>query len=150
MGLRFFEQGGLRDFRFEVADMLSLRALLIALSVLLVIPACGSESDGGGDSGTDTGTDTGGDSGAAAIAALTGDAATGETVYTNSCAFCHTATGGENGTTPALTARVSSLSKEAIIETVLNGSGSMPGFASTLEDQQVADVVAYVQSAFGG
>tara|TARA_B100001964_G_C14086501_1_gene532792 strand:+ start:318 stop:698 length:381 start_codon:yes stop_codon:yes gene_type:complete len=124
---------------------LSLRALLIALSVLLVIPACGSESDGD----SDTGTDTGGVS-VADIAALTGDATAGETVYTNSCAFCHTATGAENGSTPALTDRVSALSRDAMIENVLTGQGSMPGFASTLENQQIADVVAYVQGAFGG
>ena len=122
---------------------------MIALSVLLLIPACGSESDG--DSGADTGgsTDTGGVS-TADIAALTGDVTAGETVYANSCAFCHTATGGENGTTPALTDRVPGLSKDAVIENVLNGKGSMPGFASTLENQQIADVVAYVQATFGG
>ena len=118
---------------------LLLRSVLIALGILLVIPACGSESDGEADSGGDV-----------TIADLTGDVTAGETVYTGSCAFCHTANGTENGTTPALTARVPGMSKDAIIEVVVNGSGGMPGFGSTLEDQQIADVVAYVQSKFGG
>jgi len=130
--------------------MLLLRTLIIAFGVVLVIPACGSDS--GDDTGTDTGTDTGstGGTSVADIAALTGDATAGAEVYSGSCAFCHTETGDENGTTPALTARVSGLTPEVMIETVVNGSGGMPAFGSTLEPQQIADVVAYVEASFGG
>ena len=126
-----------------------LRTLVFLVSVVLIIPACGSDTDSGTDTGADTGTDTGGDTGAD-IASLTGDATAGADVYAGSCAFCHTESGGENGTTPALTARVPGLSKEDIINAIENGIGSMPGFGSTLEDQQIADVTAYVQATFGG
>ena len=114
--------------------MVLFRATLIALGVLCVIPACGSESD-----------DTGGDT-----SSLTGDVAIGQAVYEASCSFCHTLTGSENGSTPALTDRVPYLSKSEIINVILNGKGSMPGYEGTLDEQEIVDIVAYLQSAFGG
>ena len=124
--------------------MVLFRATLIALGVLCVIPACGSESD---DSGTtaESGDDTGGDT-----SSLTGDVAIGQAVYEASYSFCHTLTGSDNGSTPALTDRVPYLSKSEIINVILNGKGSMPGYEGTLDEQEIVDIVAYLQSAFGG
>ena len=139
--------GEMANFDSKVAEMMSLRATLIALSILCLIPGCGSESDDSepvADSGGDTTSDLGGDAGS-----LAGDIVTGQAVYEASCSFCHTLTGSQNGSTPALTDRVPYLSEDEIIDVILNGKGSMPGYEGTLKDQEIVDVAAYLRSAFG-
>jgi len=77
----------------------------------------------------------------------TGDAVAGEAVFDANCASCHGVggTGGSSG--PDLTAE----SEEAgeIEEIVRNGEGDMPAYEGTLDDQEIADVVAYVVSIGG-
>jgi cytochrome c551 len=87
--------------------------------------------------------DKDGDSGGAA----TGDAASGETLYSSNCAGCHGADGtGVSG--PDLTSGlVSGLSDDAISDVVANGEGSMPAILS--DDQDIADVVAYLRQEWG-
>ena len=79
------------------------------------------------------------------ILALTGDSGSGASVYSGNCAACHGAD-GEGGTGPAMSDAASG-SDEEIVETVLNGEGSMPSFSS-LEDQEIADLLAYINATF--
>ena len=79
----------------------------------------------------------------AAIAALTGDSAAGQAIFDANCASCHGAM-GEGGTGPAIAGE--SDETEELIEYVLYGEDEMPAFGDTLEDQEIADVIAYVQS----
>lgn len=83
------------------------------------------------------------------ILELTGDAEAGGVIYDESCAICHGADGlGDIGSD--LTERVPLMSDEELIATVLNGldGTTMPPFAEALDDQSVADVVAYTKSGF--
>ncbi len=74
-----------------------------------------------------------------AILGLTGDATNGAIVYADNCAGCHGADGsggserGILGEDDAETAEI-----------VLNGEESMPAFADTLSDQDVADLLAWL------
>ncbi|MFT5681210.1 MAG: mono/diheme cytochrome c family protein [Myxococcota bacterium] len=106
-------------------------ALIGVLTMSLALPVIGC-----GDKG-DTGTDRTSD-----ILALTGDSAAGETLYTGNCSGCHGADGTGTDTFPSL---VGTTTAEFTVDTVLNGAGSMPSFSS-LADQDIADVFAYVET----
>lgn len=102
--------------------------------------ACGTE--GGGDRAT-------------TIADLTGDVTAGETVYADNCAVCHL----EDGTGETNGGQGIDLVQLFIDEpngdldfigTILNGEGAMTPFGDALEDQEIADVMAYMHDAFGG
>ena len=103
---------------------------VLALSILFI--GCGD-----GDSG---------DNGASGsrvddIQALTGDATEGQTLYASSCQGCHASDGtGQNGN-PDITGSIS----DSDINIILTGPGQMPAFSS-LTDQQIADIAAYVES----
>lgn len=103
------------------------------LTVLLAFPlfACGDKSDTGSDRTSD-------------ILSLSGDAAAGETVYTGNCSGCHGADGAGTDSFPPLTGVVAS---EANINIVLDGisGSSMPAFSS-LADQDIADMFAYIET----
>jgi mono/diheme cytochrome c family protein len=80
-----------------------------------------------------------------------GDPAAGKSVYNSAgCGGCHTlADAGSTGTVgPSLDESKPDLAK--VIDRVLNGAGAMPPFRDQLDDQQVADVSAYVVQAAGG
>jgi mono/diheme cytochrome c family protein len=107
--------------------------LLLALPFMLTTLACDS-------GGTDPGN--------SAILDLTGDASAGETVFTSgtcSTASCHGAD-GISGTAPALSSTVPGLSDDGIINSVLDGKGSMP--PQDLSDQEMADVLAWLNASF--
>jgi mono/diheme cytochrome c family protein len=87
----------------------------------------------------------------------------GASVYAANCAACHMPTGtGFSGMFPALAGNpvVSSQNPISLIHIVLSGStmpatqgapmaAVMPGFASSLSDREVADVVTYIRSSWG-
>jgi len=83
------------------------------------------------------------------VLALAGDEAAGATVYTESCATCHGAD-GMGGTGPSLVDYMPGSDDAETVDLILNGGGGMPGFASSLEDQDIADVLEYMHSEFGG
>ena len=90
-----------------------------------------------------------GDPRVAEILELTGDVDAGETLYDDNCALCHGDDGlGDIGSD--LTVRIPDMSDEEIVTTVLLGlSGTtMPSFADLLDNQGVADVVAYSKTGF--
>ncbi len=72
-----------------------------------------------------------------------GNVAAGQTVFQQSCNSCHP--NGNQGIGPAL--RGKNLSADQIKTRVRNGGGGMPAFASSqISDQQLNDLVAFVQS----
>lgn len=128
-----------------------MKRLLVALCALPLLwlnsTGCSdSEEDGSG----------GGDSGAraAAILELTGDATAGQTSFESSCGLgapsCHNSDGtAGSGNARDLTTDAPDMTDEFIINTVLNGQGSMPA-QDTLDDQTIANIVAYIRSEWGG
>lgn len=81
------------------------------------------------------------------VLGLEGDATAGELVFADTCASCH-GVDGTGGTGPDLTAE--SEDDAELVEVILYGDGEMPA-QDQLTDQEVADVVAFVQSiATGG
>lgn len=77
---------------------------------------------------------------------ITGDATAGADVYASNCASCHGAdgTGDEANGFPNLVEEAPDAAE--IEEYVRDGAGVMPAFEGTLGDQEIADVVAYVDS----
>ncbi len=122
--------------------------MLRSFSALLFVGAlAGGCDDGGGDG--DSG-DSGGEDRASAILAIEGDASAGATVFTSAgCSIesCHGADGLSGAASPSLDMSVPNADDAQIVNTLLNGKGSMPSHAN-LTDQQLADVLAYV-STFG-
>ncbi|MBM3678584.1 MAG: cytochrome c [Actinobacteria bacterium] len=82
-------------------------------------------------------------------AAVEGDAAAGKSIFSASCAGCHTlADAGATGSVgPNLDSTKSPL--DVVVDRVTNGKGAMPSFKGQLDEQQIADVSAYVVSATG-
>jgi mono/diheme cytochrome c family protein len=80
-----------------------------------------------------------------------GDPAAGKEVFLGAaaCGSCHTlADAGSSGTVgPNLDDAQPSY--ELALDRVTNGQGAMPSFSSTLSEQQIADVSAYVSSVAG-
>jgi mono/diheme cytochrome c family protein len=92
--------------------------------------------------------------------ALDANAAPGEAIYRSACASCH-----ESGRPPPfggldfrLSTAVHAPNPQNIINVTLFGlppadgeaSAVMPGFAATLNDQQVTDLLAYMRTRFAG
>ncbi len=75
------------------------------------------------------------------ILGLTGDADAGATLYADNCASCH----GADGTGGAEEGILGEEASE-IAEVVLNGEDSMPSFADSLEDQDIADILAWIEA----
>jgi cytochrome c553 len=83
--------------------------------------------------------------------AIEGDPVAGKEVFlgASACGGCHTlADAGSTGTVgPNLDEAQPDY--ELALDRVTNGQGGMPSFSSTLSEQQIADVAAYVSSAAG-
>lgn len=83
--------------------------------------------------------------------AIEGDPVAGKEVFlgASACGGCHTlADAGASGTVgPNLDEAMPD--NELVVDRVTNGQGGMPSFSSTLTEQQIADVAAYVSSVAG-
>jgi mono/diheme cytochrome c family protein len=83
--------------------------------------------------------------------ALQGDPVAGKAVFLgpSSCGGCHTlADAGSSGAVgPNLDDAMPPT--ELVLDRVTNGQGGMPSFSSSLSEQQIADVAAYVSSVAG-
>lgn len=91
-------------------------------TLLFLLAACGSDR-------------------ATTIAGLTGDSATGATLFVdNGCNGCH-ADDASGGTGPAL-AGIGADDTDAV-NTVIDGDGDMPSFTD-LSDQDIADLFAWI------
>jgi mono/diheme cytochrome c family protein len=81
-----------------------------------------------------------------AIMKLPGDPKAGETVFGQSCGTCHSIKDKKIG--PPMVKAVKDVN--FVAQTVRFGSGDMAFFAKdVLSDQQIADVIAYIQSQLG-
>jgi cytochrome c6 len=89
--------------------------------------------------------------------ALAADLANGQSVFEGNCAACHA--GGQNSVQPEKTLELASLKsylagfsgdESAIVTQVTNGKNAMPAFGGRLEDDEIADVAAYVLSKAKG
>ena len=82
---------------------------------------------------------------------IEGDPVAGKTVFlgASACGGCHTL--ADAGTSGAVGPNLdeSMPDNELVLDRVTNGQGGMPAFSSTLTEQQIADVAAYVSSAAG-
>lgn len=89
---------------------------------------------------------------ATTILGLTGDPTAGEAVYTANCASCHGASGlgvDDPDTTtltgPNLTEAAGEAGEDAeFVDIILYGQGDMTAFETVLDDQEIADVLAYM------
>jgi mono/diheme cytochrome c family protein len=129
--------------------------LIVLLAVALLVPlglvACGGEEEAAPTAETVEGTLPEDTTEESPGATLEGDASAGEEIFAaNGCGGCHTleaaGTSGEVG--PNLDEAQPSF--EVAVETITNGSGAMPAFGDQLEDQQIADVAAYVVESTSG
>lgn len=104
------------------------RLILAALIVpSLILGACGA------------------DAASASITSLSADASAGKTLYTANCASCHGSDAASGSANKNVANEVQS-SSSAAVNTILAGDGQMPSFASTLSDQEIADIVAYIKT----
>lgn len=78
------------------------------------------------------------------ILSLTGDAANGETLYAAQCAGCHGVDGSGTGAGPNITGEEV---EDEVVDIIVNGEESMPAFGDSLSDQEIADVLAYLDAS---
>lgn len=74
--------------------------------------------------------------------------AEGSKVYDVYCAGCHGGK-GEGGVGTKLVGLASLKDFRGISSQILGGGGQMPGFGSSLDDQQVADVMTFIRNSWG-
>ena len=123
--------------------------LFVAMMATVWMTAGGEEGEEGGREAVPTGTQpatTEQEDGSAAV----GDAAAGKEVFaTAGCGGCHTlgAAGSSGAVGPNLDG--AKPSAERVVDRVTNGKGVMPPFKGSLDEQQIADVAAFVSSSAG-
>jgi mono/diheme cytochrome c family protein len=110
------------------------RLLWLVFACVALSVACGDDGDGGNNGGDRV----------EAILALEGDATAAQANYASVCSVCHAADGSGTPSGTDLTAL--SLSDRDIVEVILYGKGTMPGYEGSYDDQEVADLTALVQT----
>ncbi len=76
----------------------------------------------------------------------------GEPIYIENCSRCHQMDGGGfSRIYPNLAGNplVTLHDPVPVIQTVLNGQGSMPGFKNGLTHEELASVISYIRNAWG-
>ena len=66
----------------------------------------------------------------------------GEAIYAKRCVGCH----GEDGSGGSSSDITGAAGGATLVNVLLDGVGSMPGFADSLNDQEVADLAAFVET----
>ena len=127
---------------------------LLGFTLCFALTACGSESDdsdatdptdASDASSTDDPSDpsdTAEETRAQTILALTGDASAGTATYETNCQGCH----GADGDGPVGTNLQGWVMTEESVNAIIDGKGSMPGFGAYFTDQEIADLVAFVET----
>jgi mono/diheme cytochrome c family protein len=108
-----------------------MRPALIAAAMVIGLPAAMAQSFGSRTHFTEQG---------------------GAAIYAGICAACHMPDGlgaSGAGSYPALAHDARLAAAAYPIDVVLQGQRAMPGFADTLSDQQIAEVISYVRTHFG-
>ncbi|MEM6990919.1 MAG: c-type cytochrome [Myxococcota bacterium] len=83
-----------------------------------------------------------------AVLERTGSASDGATLFAGSCTGCHGADGTGSGFAPSLYDRVPLRDDRSLLRTLLQGKGNMPAWAETFDDQQLADLRAFLRARF--
>lgn len=83
-----------------------------------------------------------------AIAEREGDEAAGAEMFAERCTGCHGPTGEGSGFAPSLFERVPLRDDASILRTLVQGRGRMPAWGETLNDQEIADIFAYLRGNF--
>jgi mono/diheme cytochrome c family protein len=126
--------------RNRIADVRKLVLLLAALVLVVALPACGGEEEEQALPETVEGTlpaNTG--------AASEGDPAKGKTIFASAgCGGCHTFSAAGSTGTVGPNLDDASVDFEAAVQQIKNGGGGMPAFSGRLNDQEIADVAAFV------
>jgi len=80
-----------------------------------------------------------------------GDPEAGKEVFLGSsgCGTCHTLSDAGTSGTVGPNLDDAQPSHDLVVDRVTNGQGAMPSFSSTLSEQQIQDVAAYVSSVAG-
>ena len=80
-----------------------------------------------------------------------GDAAAGKQVFLgpSACGTCHTLSDAGTSGTVGPNLDDAQPPADLVVDRVTNGQGAMPSFSSSLSEQQIADVAAYVSSVAG-
>lgn len=118
----------------------------MTLTILVLLGAACDEEPEASD---DTMGETGAQDRPTTILELEGDVAAGGALFTTqecSTQACH-GSDGIQGEAPDLNLRVPVLSDEEIVYVLLDGRGAMPP-QSRLSDQQLADVIAWLNESF--
>lgn len=124
--------------------------LLVGLG--LATAGCGSGEGGSQTTATTEAQAAGTDASAATgPGAVRGDPVAGKSVFTgiSGCAGCHTLRDAGSTSTVASNLDESRPSEQLIRDVVANGKGAMPSYKRQLDEQQIADVAAYVSSVTG-
>ncbi len=83
------------------------------------------------------------------VLALSGTASVGESLYTNRCFACHNPNAA-NPIGPDLgDGGVASMDDEELLSVIIDGRNAMPKFRGW-DEQEYADLLAYLRSAYGG
>jgi mono/diheme cytochrome c family protein len=129
---------------------LALAALVLALGFAAV--GCGGEEEASPTADTVTGTTTDTTETETTEPGGEGDAEAGKEVFLGSsgCGTCHTLSDAGTSGTVGPNLDDSQPSFDLVVDRVTNGQGAMPSFSSTLSEEQIQDVAAYVSSVAGG
>jgi mono/diheme cytochrome c family protein len=131
---------------------------LAAVAVVLLVAACGNEETRNTAPETIVGSvpaDTGGapaeTGGEPAAPAGEGDPAAGEAIFASAgCGSCHTLSAAGTSGTVGPNLDDAQPDVDLVVERVTNGVGAMPSFSSSLSEQDIADVAAYVVASTSG
>ena len=83
---------------------------------------------------------------AQAILALSGDASNGSTVYGTNCSGCHLVDGsGTDGQGTGTNLQGFQFTEESV-NSIIDGIGSMPPLGQFLTDQEIADIIAHIET----
>ena len=118
-------------------------SVALGLAIAAVLASACTKGSSSGNQGTETTTTAAGNSMMMSI----GDAAHGKKVFAENCTSCHGATGREGGIGPSLSNERIRKNNSATIAWIKNPQPPMPKlWPGKLNDKDVADVAAYVQS----
>ncbi len=73
----------------------------------------------------------------------------GKKLYLASCAGCHQPDGSGIATFPNLAGNENLADKDLVIDRILNGRVTMPGFGGQYDDEQVAAIATYIRNSWG-